>query len=547
MRRVPGVVAPCLLLLALPGCREGDRPVRGVWTGHVRTEGAPAVTRVHVDGAAECLLLRHRQSVLQLRLEGSAGAGPVVVRIAGIVHGAPRPLTQATVSTGGGAFRRELRFSSDELGAADWLRLSFDQTDLAIETLEISEEVRKPKLIVLGLDGLSFRILDPLLQAGRLPHIAALVRGGVRGTLLSIRPMLSPVVWTSIASGRRPRDHQIWDFVDADKRLVNSTQVRAKRIWEIASERQAATVGVAGWFVTWPVDPVAGFMLSDRSTPWKSVTGEERPRSFFPAALQGPFEDIFRERRTHYRSESKRFTSLPVDTEWRKELGPDDPLRARLELVETRFLRAYLRDSTLAEAGLRLLGALSPDLFFLYLRGSDHAQHAFWFARAPEESVTPVSADDRRYYGSVIDSYYVYLDEVLGRYQAAAPAGTVFMIVSDHGFRSYLRQRDGQQRSQAFHEKEGVYIAGGPGFRRGVEGRPISVADLVPLWLDMLDLPVAEDMPGSLPTELLAQPDRRRPARIASYGGREALPVSREGLADADLLEQFKALGYIAE
>lgn len=537
-----------LLLVAFTGCREGDRPVRGVWIGHVRAKGVPAVTRVHVDGAAECLLLRHRSSALRLRVEGSAAAGPVVVRIAGMDHGAPRPVSQATLSADGGAFRRELRFSSDELGAVDWLRLSFDQAGLAIETLEIEEEAaRKLKLVVLGLDGLSWRILDPLLKAGRLPHIDALVRGGVRGTLLSIKPMLSPVVWTTIATGHRPKDHKIWDFVDAEQRLVNSTQVRAKRIWEIASERQVATVGVVGWFVTWPVGPVAGFMLSDRSTPWKSVTGKERPLSFFPAALQDPFEDVFRERRARYRSESQRFASLPVDTDWRKQLSPDDPLRARLELFETRLLRAYLRDSTLAEAGLHLLSALSPDLFFLYLRGSDHAQHAFWFARAPGESVTPVDPDDRRYYGGVIDAYYVYLDEVLGRYQAAAPEDTVFMIVSDHGFRSYVHEKDGNRRSQAHHEQEGVYIVGGPGFRHGVQGNPISVLDLVPLWLDSLDLPVAADMPGSVPTQLLSEPDRPRPARIAGYGRRDAPSVSRAGEADADLLEQFKALGYVAE
>jgi len=534
-------------MVVLVGCHESDRPVRGVWTGHIRSEGSPVATRVHVDGAAECLLLRHRSSALRLRVEGTAAAGPVVVRIAGIDHGAPRAISEATLSASAGAFRRELRLGSEELGASDWLRLSFDHADLAVETLEFEEELRKPKLVVFGLDGLSWRILDPLLKAGRLPHFEALVRSGVRGTLLSMQPILSPVVWTTIATGRKPRDHKIWDFVDSEQRLVNSTQIRAKRIWEIASEREAATVGVTGWFVTWPVDPLAGFMLSDRSTPWRSVTGEDRPLSFFPAALQGPFENVFRERRSHYRSESKRFTSLPVDTDWRKELVPEDALRARLETFETRFLRAYLRDSTLAEAGLRLLSSLSPDLFFLYLRGSDHAQHAFWFARAPAESATPVDPDDRRYYGSVIDAYYVYLDELLGRYQAAASPDTAFMIVSDHGFRSQTRAKGGVSRSQASHEAEGVYIASGPGFRKGVQGSPISVIDLVPLWLDRLDLPVAADMPGSIPTQLLSEPDRRRPARIASYGPRDAPSVSREGEADADLLEQFKALGYIAE
>jgi hypothetical protein len=527
----------------LLGCGSRDRPVRGLWTGAAQVEGVPP-TRVTLQGEARCLLLRRRQSDLRVRVEGTAPAGTLAVRALEADRDAPRALARTSLSLPGGAFRNELRFSRSELGEASWVSLVFDGAGLVIETLEPSEDVAVPRLVVFGMDGMSWRILDPLMKAGRLPHIADLVRTGAAGPLLSIKPMLSPVVWTTIASGHGPKDHGIWDFVDAERRLVNSTQVRTKRIWQLLSERSSATLGVVGWFVTWPVERVAGFMVSERSRPWK-LTQQRRPLSFHPPALQDLFEAVDRERRDRYLAECARFTSLPLDPQWRTTLSKGTPERARMDNLERRFLRVYLRDSTYADAGLSFYAALAPDLLLLYFRGVDHAQHAYWFARAPEESATPVDEADRRYFGGLIDSYYVYMDEVVGRYRAAAPEGTSFMIVSDHGFRSFKRRR-GEAGSVAYHEREGVYIASGPPFKRGRRGEELSVMDLAPLWLHLAGLPAARDMEGKVPLTILASARAER-ERIASYGRREGLAESRSTEEDADLLEQFQALGYIGE
>ena len=532
------------LAASLPGCGRSDRPVRGLWTGRARLEGTPP-TRVALDGEAHCLLLRHRRSDLRVRLEGEASGGTLAVRAFEADREAPRLLATSSLALPQGAFSNELRFSRSELGEASWIGLAFDRSGLTFEAFEPIEDAGGPRLVVFGLDGLSWRILDPLLEAGRLPNIAALMRAGASGPLLSIKPTLSPVVWTTIASGHGPQDHGIWDFVDAERHLVNSTQVRTKRIWELLTERSSATLGVVGWFVTWPVERVAGFMLSERSRPWK-LTRERRPLSFHPPALQAPFEDVDRERREHYFAESARFTTLPLDPEWRTKLAPGTPERERMDALERRFLRAYVRDSTYAEAGLGFYGAFAPDLLLLYFRGADHAQHAYWFARSPQESIAPVDEADRRYFGGLIDSYYVYLDEVIGRYRAAASEDTAFMVVSDHGFRSFARQKGGERRSVAYHEREGVYIASGPAFRRGRRGEPLSVLDLCPLWLHLAGLPAARDMPGKVPIQILVS-SRPEAERIASYGRREAKAESRSTEEDADLLEQFKALGYIGE
>ncbi len=498
----------------------------GLWTGQVRVDGTPA-TRVLIDGNARCLLLRHRDRDLRLRVEGTGPAGSFTMRVSDVERGAPLPITTETL--GGGAFRKELRLSRQQLGDTSWIALAFDRPGVVIESLELLEDRRPARLVVVGLDGLTWRILDPLLAAGKLPHFQKLIAGGVAGTLLSEKPMLSPVVWTTIASGRRHGDHGIHDFFDSEGHLVNSSQVKTRRIWEIAGQHAKATVGVVGWFVSWPVEPVPGFMLSDRATEWKP-NDHERPLSFHPAFLQAPSEAIVDERRARYLAEVRRFTPLPQVGDW----------RARLD---TRLLRVYLRDSSFVEASLRFQAAFQPDLLLLYLRGSDNVQHSFWFQRAPGESLTPVSEEERRLFGGVIDGYYAWLDESLGRLRAAAPDAT-FMIVSDHGFRSLVREKDGVKRSVAYHEKEGVYIANGPGLKRGVRGEDISVLDLVPLWLHRLGMPAAADMPGRVPVALLADGPQEGP-RIASYGGRDAAAVSRTTEADAAIVEQLKALGYV--
>ncbi len=513
--------------MAACACSRGDRPVLGLWTGRVHSEGTPA-TRVRLDGDARCLLLRHKDSHLRVRIEGAAPAGSATVRVSDVGRGAPLPIT--TESLGSGAFRKELRLSKQQLGDTSWIALSFDRPGIVIEGLELLEDRKPGRLVVLGLDGLTWRILDPLLAAGKLPHFQKLIAGGVAGTLLSEKPMLSPVVWTTIASGRRHGDHGIHDFFDADGHLVNSTQVTARRIWELAGQHAQATLGVVGWFVSWPVEPVPGFMLSDRATEWKP-SDHERPLSFHPAELQAPSEAIVDQRRASYLPEVRRFTPVELGADWKKKL-------------DTRLLRVYLRDSSFVEASLRFQAAFQPDLLFLYLRGSDNVQHSFWFQRAPQESLAPVDEEERRLFGGVIDGYYAWLDLSLGRLAAAAPPDATFMIVSDHGFRSFVREKQGLKRSVAYHEREGVYIASGPGLKRGVRGANLSVLDLVPLWLHRLGLPAGQDMPGRVPIELLDDGSRERP-RIPSYGGRDQASVSRATEADEAIVEQLKALGYV--
>src|SRR5689334_8640300 len=68
-------------------------------------------------------------------------------------------------------------------------------------------------VLVIGADGLTFDVLDPLIAAGKTPHIAALLARGSRAVLMSEEPMRSPALWTTIATGQPRAAHGIYDFV----------------------------------------------------------------------------------------------------------------------------------------------------------------------------------------------------------------------------------------------------------------------------------------------------------------------------------------------
>ncbi|MBL8111867.1 MAG: alkaline phosphatase family protein, partial [Acidobacteria bacterium] len=74
----------------------------------------------------------------------------------------------------------------------------------------------KPRVIVCGWDGADWSLLDPLMAAGKLPNVGALVASGRTYDLASFQPMASPMIWTTIATGRTPVDHGVADFQETD-------------------------------------------------------------------------------------------------------------------------------------------------------------------------------------------------------------------------------------------------------------------------------------------------------------------------------------------
>ena len=125
------------------------------------------------------------------------------------------------------------------------------------------------RVVVLGLDGVDPETVDLLVGEGKLPHFARLRQEGAYGRLHSERPLLSPIIWTTIATGKTPDVHGIGHFVAVNPQTgeelpVTSQMRKVKALWNIASEAERR-VAVVGWWATWPAEQVRGEIVSDHT------------------------------------------------------------------------------------------------------------------------------------------------------------------------------------------------------------------------------------------------------------------------------------------
>jgi predicted AlkP superfamily phosphohydrolase/phosphomutase len=404
------------------------------------------------------------------------------------------------------------------------------------------------KVVVIGLDGGTWDLLDGYIARGLLPNLAKLRQGGVWAPLKSIKPSSSPVIWTSIATGKSPDKHGITFFVrfpagdTGHPAPVTSTMRRGKALWNILSKLKR-DVAVVGWFVTWPVEAVNGRMISDRAhwgaTDEKGVFPPAYLAGFPPADIQGAIDAL------------PRF--MHAETDFSK-LKPDstDPEERLRYLVFDRFVKAYMRDAYYLKVADRVLsdGAL-PDFFALYLRGTDDVQHGFWKFMQPElfDGVTPEQAAD---YGKVIERYWQWTDEAVGHvlsYYKDTPA--LVIVVSDHGagpaIGAYKVVTPEYLYLSGSHRQTGIFIANGPGVRRGGSISDASVYDITPTILHYLGQPVGNDMDGRVLTGAFVDAIADRPvAHIETYDEAADAPTGPVASpVDDKALEHLRSLGYI--
>jgi hypothetical protein len=162
--------------------------------------------------------------------------------------------------------KKSNRFAWIALAAALAACLAF----FAVRVISRHDRGGKPRVYVIGLDGATWDILDPLIEQGKLPLFKKMKESGAWARLRTFEPTLSAVVWTSIATGKSMLKHGIvdWVFVNKEKIQVpySSSEKRTPSIWEIMDEKGLRSV-VLSWFVTDPPDAVKGVMVSDSFAP----------------------------------------------------------------------------------------------------------------------------------------------------------------------------------------------------------------------------------------------------------------------------------------
>jgi predicted AlkP superfamily phosphohydrolase/phosphomutase len=400
------------------------------------------------------------------------------------------------------------------------------------------------KVVIIGIDGLEWQLVDPLLEEGKLPNLAGVIERGVRADLLSLEPeQKSPIVWTTIATGKGPQKHGITDYLDDtdEQPLINSLGWRARSVWDILGEK-GYSVGVINWLVTWPAYEVNGYLVTDRIGYAPEDGHDPIPRVTHPDEL---VEELAPYRKPYSHTTDEEIAPFMDGDAWKSEHGTGTPEWNGAETVRT----FYAQDHTALNVAKHLLESREqPDFLAVYVLGVDRCCHAFWGQMRPWTVNIHMSEQFIDTFDETILRYYEHMDEILGELLAALDEDSTVIVCSDHGFRGPHRTKEGTKLGIAMHRNVGVLAAEGPGIRRGVEGVDASVFDITPTVLELFGEPVGRDMDGFVLSSILEQEhlEENPVGYVDTYEtGERGSSEPVESPVDEEIKEQLRSLGYI--
>jgi predicted AlkP superfamily phosphohydrolase/phosphomutase len=275
------------------------------------------------------------------------------------------------------------------------------------------------RTLLIGLDGATFTVLDPLMADGVMPCLRDFVRRGARAELMSTPNPLTPPAWTSLVTGRTPGNHGIFDFIRSSENdgglyftLNTSFDVRCETIWS-AVGRLGGTITSLNFPVTAPPRPVHGSVVPG-FVPWRHLRRSVHPRELYDVLKSVPGFDA-KELAMDMNEELKSIQWLPEE---------------QYEAWITHHIRRERQWFGIARA---LLASRPTDLVAVLFDGVDKLQHLFWRYLDPDLAPTLGSAREGRVRDMCLE-YFRRLDGVLAELLAAAGAETRVFFASDHGF-----------------------------------------------------------------------------------------------------------------
>jgi predicted AlkP superfamily phosphohydrolase/phosphomutase len=266
-------------------------------------------------------------------------------------------------------------------------------------------------IAIIGLDGATWDLAGPCLEAGEMPVLAALMQGGAHGVLRSTIPPVTFPAWSSFMTGTNPGKHGIFDFTRRvpgtyEVAFVGSRDRRMPTMWKLLSDagRRVAVIGVP---TTYPPEPVNGIMVGGFDSP--VTTGIDgsfvHPRELYAemTAAVGPYSITD-------------FQELTIGPGWHADALP-------------KILAAVERKRDLARWVLR---RERWDCFMMLFGEADTASHHFWMFADPRSP--RFDAERARELGRALRDVYRRLDAALGAILAELPADATVLVASDHGF-----------------------------------------------------------------------------------------------------------------
>ncbi len=403
------------------------------------------------------------------------------------------------------------------------------------------------RLLLIGWDAADWKVIQPLLDSGQMPNLARLIAGGVHGNLATIYPALSPMLWTSIATGKRPYKHGIHGFSEplpdgSGVRPITLLSRKTKAVWNILNQTGRRSL-VVGWWPSHPAEPLNGVMVSNHFQQPAGTPGEIPPLSagiVHPSSLAASLGEL----RVNPMELNGDFIRLFVPDYEKVDQGVDKRLHTLGKIIaETMSIHAVATE---------LLTTQPWDFAAIYYSGIDHFGHAFMRYHPPR--LPGVSEMEFAIYQNVIANAYRYHDAMLGSLLEFADANTTVILMSDHGFHpDHLRP--GYIPAEAAgpaveHRHYGILCLKGPQVRVNERVFGASLLDICPTILTLFGLPPGADMDGKVLVTAFKQPPPIEPIeswdKVPGDAGCHPPETGIDPVNSAEAFKQLVALGYVA-
>jgi predicted AlkP superfamily phosphohydrolase/phosphomutase len=367
----------------------------------------------------------------------------------------------------------------------------------------------KPRVIVVGVNGMELDVIRPLLLKGDLPNLARVIKNGAHGKLRTIDAPNCPRVYSTMFTSTQPAEHGVTGFVVGGI-TANTNMLKQEPFWSLLS-KHGVTVGMANVPATFPVLPVNGYMISGMLTRGKNcedgilcapklseVAGGD---AVYPSSLKPEL--------------LKNVGDFYIDCERM-------PSAADLTGHEAEVIDAWLKK-------VQLIRDQQTQLFDYLL--TNHPTDFTWLVQSCEDRtghwLYPIAPYNVGYNAKVngvrVDAFpnqYIAFDKVLGTILKHADNNTYVFIVSDHGIKPLREFEETDPHAHMDHEKTtpviakhdfadgddvpGSFFAMGPGIKRGLRlmGFEASVYDLAPTVLHIYGLEQPKQMRGHVLNEI---------------------------------------------
>jgi predicted AlkP superfamily phosphohydrolase/phosphomutase/tetratricopeptide (TPR) repeat protein len=406
--------------------------------------------------------------------------------------------------------------------------------------------MKKNKVLLIGWDAADWKIIWPLIAKGEMPALKRLISKGVYGNMSTMNPPYSPMLWSSVATGKTPDKHGVLGFIELMPNMkgirpVTTNSRKAKALWNILHYKGYKS-NLVGWWPSFPAEPINGVVVSDKFQKVNKDPNKKSPivkGTIHPESLTKELQDL--RMFPHEITEAHILPCIPNAAKINQENDKG--------LVS--FAKMLAESTSVHAAATNLLRTTEWDFMAVYYDLIDHFCHAFMKFHPPKLKSIPQDAFD--IYNDAVVSAYKIQDMMLDRTMELVDDDTTIIVMSDHGFESGHRRILKMPKYPAApaleHRQFGMFVAAGPNIKQNEKVFGLGLIDIAPTILHMYNLPVGKDMDGKVALDIFKQPTK--PKYIDSWESVSGDFAQHEGVSDSDSLsdqetmQQLVDLGYI--